>query len=490
MLKSKVYILGAGPGSTDLISLRGLQILKKADCVIYDRLIGTDLLNVIPRQAKIIYVGKEHNTKSFSQSQINQLIIKNAKKYKSLVRLKGGNALIFGRASEELKCLVENNIDFEIIPGITAASAAAACAGIVLSDRTTASTITYVTGHTSGNGKINIDFKSLARLSGTIVFYMAVENMELICSKLIRAGLHEKTNAYVIANASLANQKIVNGIISDITEKCLNENIQPPAVLIIGKNCSSWLRNKPLFGKKILITRDPIGNAGLASKLAARGACAASFPTFEIQDLTNTMRFKKIVDDFKKFDWVFFTSPTGAKLFFNAIKRMNKDSRIFSSAKIACVGSETAEALESFNLKADFVPRVFTSQELARSFIKKFKPVNKKILLLRSELADSRLSQILKSSKTMIKQSPIYTAKCIKQKKIMIDEIDWIIFASGFAVDCFFKSFKTKELNKNIKIASIGPRTSDSLKKIGIIPSVEAKVHTIEGLIKAMENHD
>ena len=495
--KSKVYIVGAGPGSADLISERGLQILRQADCVLYDRLIGKELLRFVPKNAELVYVGKEHTEHPPKQKDINRLIIKKAHKYKTIIRLKGGDCLLFGRVTEELKCLVTNNIDFEIIPGITAASAAAACAGVVLTDRNTASSVTFVTGQTAACGepsrtndkKIDIDFKSLVKLSGTIVFYMAVGNMNKICQRLIKSGLAAKTNTVVVANASLANQKIVKGTVSDIARKCEKENIQPPAVMIIGKNCFSWLQNHPLFGKKILMTRDSVGNAELACKLAARGAEAINCPTFEIYDLTGSKEFKLVSEKIKNFDWVFFTSPTGVRLFFKAVKKLNKDTRIFAGAKIACIGSETASALEDFGIKADFVPKIFTSDKLAESFIKKHKPIGRKILLLRSALADLTLAEKLKSAKAKVRHFLIYTARKLKCSPIKISkvDIDWIVFASSFAVDCFFKDFKPEDIDKKVKIASIGPATADTLKKFGITPAVEAKEHTIDGLIEAME---
>ncbi|MDD5011602.1 MAG: uroporphyrinogen-III C-methyltransferase, partial [Phycisphaerae bacterium] len=267
--KSKVYIVGAGPGSSGLISLRALQILRRADCVLYDRLIGPELLNLVPKKTELIYVGKDRTLHHPKQKDINKLLIKKSRVHKTIVRLKGGDPMIFGRATEELKCLIDNNIDFEIVPGITAASAAAACAGIVLTDRNTASAVTFVTGHVAAGKKTDIDFKSLAKLNGTIVFYMAVADMSRICRKLVKSGLSARYKAVVIASASLENQKIVSGTVTNIAEKCTAEKISPPAVMLIGKNCVSRLQRNPLFGKKVLLTRDSAGNAELASKLAA-----------------------------------------------------------------------------------------------------------------------------------------------------------------------------------------------------------------------------
>ena len=491
--KPKIYIIGAGPGSGGLISVRGLQILQRADCVLYDRLIGPELLNLVPKYAELLYVGKEHTERPPKQKDINRLIIKKSRIHKTIVRLKGGDAMIFGRATEELKCLISNNIDFEIIPGITAASAAAACAGVVLTDRNTASSVTFITGHTADGKDVDIDFKNLAKLNGTIVFYMAVENMKHICRRLIKSGLAAGCKAVVVANASLANQKIVKGTVSNIAEKCIKGNIAPPAVMIIGKNCISRLQNNPLFGKKVLMTRDSVGNADFACKLAARGACAVSCPTFEIQDLTGKRGVKQVIAKVKNFDWVFFTSPTGVKSFFSTLKRLNKDSRFFASAKIACIGAETADTLEDFGINADFVPNIFTSEKLAEGFIKKYEPAGKKILLLRSALADSVLAQKLKSSKAKVKSVSIYTAEKLSQnchpersEGSINENIDWIAFASSFAVKCFFEDIDIKNIQK-IKIASIGPAVTETLKKFGVKPAIQAKVHTIDGLIEAME---
>ena len=491
--KTKIYIVGAGPGSTQLISVRGLQILQQADCVIYDRLVNTELLNLVSENAELIYVGKEHSENKPSQENINRIIIEKSQVYKKIVRLKGGDPMIFGRASEELKCLIDNKIDFEIIPGITAASTAAALAGVVLTDRNTASSVTFVTGQAADGREVDIDFKSLVKLSGTIVFYMAVGNMQRICQRLIDSALPADTNVVVVADASLPSQKIVRGTITDIARKCTESGIEPPAVMIIGKNCFSWFEKLPLFGKKILITRDLAGDAEFACKLAARGAHAVEYPAFQLRDLTDTQEFKEIFKTIADFDWVFFTSPRGVKFFFRAVEKSGKDARIFAVAKIACIGSQTAGELDNFGLKADLVPAVYTSEEFAKSFIKDHNPAGKKILLLRSALADSELMEKLARCHAQVKQVSIYSAEKEKTdvtalaEQIRTEAIDWITFASSFAVDCFFEDFDAKSINKKIKIASIGPSTSDTLRKLGIKPTVEAADHTIDGLIEAME---
>jgi uroporphyrinogen III methyltransferase/synthase len=455
-------------------------------------LISKELLNFAPANAKLIYAGKDAGQLPM-QEKINRLIIKNARLYKMVVRLKGGDPMIFGRATEEIKCLIDNNIDFEIVPGITAASAAAAFVGLVLTDRNTASAVSLITAQPAKGKKLKIDFRSLVKIGGTIVFYMVVRNVHNICQKLLSAGLAPHTSAVVVANASLAGQKIIKATVSNISQKCIEANITPPAIMIIGKKCFTWLERQPLFSKKILITRDIVGNADFAYMLAARGAEAISYPTFEIEDLTDKREFRRIIHQIRYFDWIFFTSIAGVKLFFKAISKLNKDVRILSNIKIACIGSETADALKDFAVSADFIPSKFTSQKLAEEFIKKFKPKGKRILLLRSIMADTTLAEKLKSAKAIVKTIAVYTAKKLRNKNPEIVEqlqkgrIDWITFASSFAVKCFFSDFDPKNINKKVKIASIGPTTTETLKKFSVKPTVEAETYTIEGLIESME---
>ena len=480
----KVYIVGAGPGCMGLISAKALNILQQCDCVLYDRLIGKEILNLIPERVELVYVGKENKTHIRTQQEINKILIEKSREHRIVVRLKGGDPMIFGRATEEITSLIENKINFEIVPGVTAIASAAACAGIILTDRNTASSVTLVTGQTAEGRLTKIDFPSLVKLNGTIVFYMTVENMKLICQKLIKAGMARDTHAVVVANASLANQKILIGEGSNIAKKSMMEKIQPPAVLIIGKKCISLIANQPLFRKKILITRDDSGNAEFACKLAARGAHAIDCPMFEIEDFTGSKEFKQVVGKMKNYDWVFFTSPTGVELFFNAINRLNIDGRIFGGLKIACIGAETAKALEKFGIIADFVPRKYSSIDMASEFSKKYKPNGLKILLLRSALAGK-----LEIRGAVSDTFSIYTAKKVKNHFDKIDEdTDWITFANSFGVKCFFEKFKVEDV-RGKKIISIGPVTTKTLKQYGSNPTVEAEEHTIEGMIEAMENY-
>ncbi|HAL44565.1 MAG: uroporphyrinogen-III C-methyltransferase [Planctomycetes bacterium GWF2_42_9] len=478
--KCRVYLVGAGPGCSKLISIKGVEILRQADCVLYDKLIGKDLLDYVSADAEVIYVGKD----KAKQESINELLIRAANNHKIIVRLKGGDPMIFGRATEEIRTLIENGIDFEIIPGITAITAAAACSAVTLTDRNTASSLSIVTGQNAQGQTTRIDYAGLVRVKGTIVFYMTVGNMRQICQKLMKGGLDAETPAIVVANASLPNQRIIIGSISNIADKCKQANLQPPAVMIIGKKCVSLLQGKPLFGKKIVMTRDAEGNAEFACKLAPRGAEAIDMHCFEIQEWTDKKEFRQAVEKIKNFDWVFFTSPNGVRIFFKGIKKLRKDVRVFGDTKIGCIGSETARAIEEYGINADFVPVHYTSADLMNEFVKKYRPRGKKILLLRSALAEK---MEIKGAKT--ENVSMYTAvKTSGGISNLDEEIDWITFASSFAVKCFFEKFDLR-LIENVKIASIGPVTTESLRKLGIEPTVEAKEHTIDGLVEAMEKY-
>jgi uroporphyrinogen III methyltransferase/synthase len=295
--KGKVYRVGAGPGRADLITVRGAEVLRIADCVIYDRLVSPALLNFAREDAEIINVPKRVGPDSFSQEQINNLLIEKASSGQTVVRLKGGDPCIFGRAAEEVAALAEAGIDFEIVPGVTAGIAAGAYAGIMPTDRRHNSQVIFVTGkEAKGKQKSNIDWHLLAEFSGTIVFYMAMGNLDFIADELIKNGMNAKTPAAAIADVSLPSQRVVTAPLNNISEKCQQEKIGPPAIVVIGTAAQSdprlnWFMKKPLFGKTIVTTRDRIGNARFAAKIISEGGNPIEFATIKIKPLTQTNHF-------------------------------------------------------------------------------------------------------------------------------------------------------------------------------------------------------
>ena len=500
--KGFVYLVGAGPGRADLITVRGAEVLRTADCVICDKLTNPALLNLAPKNVEIIFVPKRTPAGGFSQEEINRLLVEKASGGKTVVRLKGGDPCIFGRCAEELAVLIEAGINFELVPGVTAGIAAADYTGILLTDRQYSSQVVFVTGQEAeGKQQSNIDWKWLAKFQGTIVFYMGVGNLNFITQQLIENGMAADTPAAVIADATLPGQSVVKATLGRVSEKCKQDKIEPPAIVIIGAAADSdvrmdWFTKKPLFGKNIVVTRDVFGNADFAARIICRGGNPIEFTTMKIKPLTESNEFLRAVARLGRaeFDWVIFTSANGVSIFFDALQGLGKDARVFGPARVAAIGSETAVKLSEFGIKADFVPTVYTGEQLGKQLMCFTNLQDKKILLLRSQLASNELVEILEQAGADVLDAAIYTA--IEQKsesnwlieKIGRGEIDWLTFASPSSARMFFEQVPIGVVNPgNVKVASIGPTTSEQLKNLGVRIDVTAEEHTIDGLLDAIE---
>jgi uroporphyrinogen III methyltransferase/synthase len=498
--KGKVYLVGAGPGRIDLITVRGLELLKAADCVIYDKLASAALLQYARHDAELIATPKRIGDESFTQQQINNLLVEKASQGKTIVRLKGGDPYIFGRGTEEAVILTEAGIDFEVVPGVTAAIAASSYAGIAITDRNLASEVIFVTGHEAeGKEQTSIDWQLLARFHGSIVFYMAMNNLDSITSRLIENGMSKDTCAAVIANASMPSQKTAKATLSTIAESCAQNHIEPPALIFVGPTAAGderldWLSKMPLFGKTIVITRDAEGNAEFMTKIAAKMAISIALTVTKIKTLTNSNVFVKTLTQINAYDWIILTSPNGVETFFEAMAKLNKDARVFGPAKIAAIGSRTAETLARFGLKADFVPRAFTSKDLAKGLMDFANLQGHKVLLMRSQLASEELPGLLQTAGAVVDDVPIYTHEknlCdLKRVSEMLADkkVDWITFASPFAVTCFFEQIPAGFVkSSNARVASVGPITSKRLGGFDVKVDVEPSEHTIDGMLSAIE---
>jgi len=500
MEKGRVYLVGAGPGRADLITVRGAEVLKTADCVICDKLANPALLKFARPDAEIIHVPKRVGRSSVTQEEINKLLIEKADTGKIVVRLKGGDPCIFARAAEELTTLADAGIDFEIVPGVTAAIAAAAYTGIMLTDRACSSQVVFVTGHEADDKtQSSIDWACLAKFSGTIVFYMSVGNLQFITEQLIKNGMKEDTPAAVITNATFPNQRVAKALLHRLVDKCKQEKIAPPAVVIIGTAADrdarfNWFMKKPLFGKNIVVTRDARGNADFAAKIIRQGGNPIEFPAIKIKPFTQTNNFLQTLTKIAEYDWVIFTSANGVRIFFDAVQSLSRDSRVLGSAKIVAIGSETAAKLAEFGIRADFVPSVFTGKDLAKQLIAFTNLQSKKVLLMRSQAASKELVELLQQAKAQVDDVAVYTTTTVSNEcgplteRMAAGEVDWVTFASPSAVTGFFEQIPGDLVNSsNVKVASIGPVTSEQLRSLGVRVDVEATEHTIDGLLAAIE---
>ncbi len=500
--KGVVYLVGAGPGRADLITLRGAELLKVADCIIVDKLANPALLELARKDTEIIHVPKRIGPGSFTQDQINQILVEKALAGKTVVRLKGGDPCIFGRCTEEAALLNEAGIDFEIVPGITAAIAAAEYTGIMLTDRRYSSQVAFITGREAeGKEETNIDWNVLAHFPGTLVFYMGIGTLPVIAEQLMAKGMSGNTPVALVANATLPAQRVVRAPLGQIVETCSREQIEPPALIIVGPAAQgdaglNWFMRKPLFGRTIVVTRDGEGNAEMAQKVIARGGKPLEFTTMVIQPLTNRNEFLQVLTELAGYDWVIFTSPNGVTVFFDAIDAFSKDARVFASVRLATLGAKTAERLARYGIKADFVPTVFTGRDLGLQLLSYANLHDKKVLLLRSELASDELVDVLKQGGAQVRDVAIYTAVPQRgdgaglEEQLRWGQVHWLTFASPSTVRGFFEQVRPDVVNSSeAKIASIGPVTSKELTRFDVRIDVEATEHTIDGLLDAIERN-
>jgi uroporphyrinogen III methyltransferase/synthase len=499
--KGMAYLVGAGPGRADLITLRGADLLRIADCIIVDKLANPALLELARKDAEIIHVPKRIGPGSFTQDQINRILVEKALAGKTVVRLKGGDPCIFGRCTEEAALLNEAGVDFEIVPGITAAIAASEYTGIMLTDRRYSSQVAFITGREAeGKEDSNLDWDVLAHFPGTLVFYMGITTLPTIAGQLMANGMSGQMPVALVANATLPSQRVVQASLSAIVETCSREKIEPPALIIVGKAARgdaglNWFMRKPLFGRTALVTRDAEGNSEVSQKIAARGGNPVEFATIEIKPLTDRDEFLQVLAELTGYDWVIFTSPNGVTVFFDVLSTLGKDARVFGPVRLAALGDKTAACLERYGIKADFVPTVFTGYELGIQLAALANLHEKKVLLLRSELASKELVEVLQQAGALVRDVAIYTAVSQQGDAAGLEEhiregrIHWLTFASPSAVRSFFEQVRPEVVNTgSAKVASIGPVTSKELTKLGVRIDVEATEHTTDGMLDAIEN--
>lgn len=462
MKGNKVYLVGAGPGNPGLITVKGLGVLRQADTVIYDYLVDKRILEEVKEGAELICcdeLGKNRHSDGFfiHQEKINNLIVKKAREGKKVVRLKNGDPSIFSRLSQELDVLVKNKIEFEIVPGVTTASAASSLSGIPLTDRRFASACVFVTGHEDPQkGKSSLDWDSLAK-SGTIVLYMAVENLDKIIRYLIKAGKNKTTPIAIIQDASLLTQKVLIGTLEDIVQRAKEKEIKPPAIIIIGEVVKlekefNWLNKN----KRILFT-------GLSEVRFFIQGAYFHLPLIKIEPRVDYREFDNYLKNIRQFDWIVFTSRYGVQYFFARLSKWGYDSRILKDIDIAAIGNSTQNKLLDSGIGADLVPENESSAGLLDAF-KKIGIKDKRIFLPRSDISDKGLTQGLKNLGAEIIASVAYRNVMPKTlPDLGLDYFDEIMFTSPSGVRNFIKRYG--KLPPKIKVSCIGEVTKNEARK-------------------------
>lgn len=493
-IKGAVYLVGAGPGDAGLLTLRGAELLRRADVIVYDLLVNPVLLRLAKPEAEIISRGKRTD---FSQEQIDELMISKAREGKCVVRLKGGDPYIFGRGGEEAGALAAAKIHFEVVPGISSIVAAPNYAGIPLTHRDYCSSFTVFTGHENpDNPKANLRYDQIAKIPGTKVVLMGTENLGDWTKSLIANGMSAETPVAIIESGTLGKQKSVSGTLATIAKLAAEKKISPPALTIIGdvvklRGKLNWFENLPLFGKRIVVTRSRGQMARFTQKLSELGADVLEIPAVKGIDPENKQRLVDALLSLNSYDWLVFTSVNGVASFFGYFFRRFHDLRDIGGAKIAAVGPATAAKLRELHLQVDLMPDEFAGRKIAEAFAKFESIENLKVCLLRAENANPDLPNALEEMGAIVDDIGLYKTVAETEdffgaaENFLEHGAEWITFTSGSTVEFFHARFDLPKLLKKfpqMKLASIGPETSKAIRALKLEPAIEAKEHTTDGL--------
>lgn len=494
----KVYLVGAGPGDPGLITQKGIECLEKAEVVVYDNLLDKELLERSPAAEKI-YVGKKASQHSKTQDEINRLLADKAEEGKTVVRLKGGDPFVLGRGGEEAETLVKKGIRYEVVPGITSAVAVPAYAGIPVTHRGRASSFAVITGHEDPEKESSsIRWEKLATGTDTLVFLMGMNNLPAIVGKLVENGRAEDTPAAVIKDGTGPAQVTVVGTLADIVGRVEEQEISAPAVIVVGDVVSlqeklAWFDKRPLFNKRVLVTRSRQQASALSRLLAERGARPIELPAIEVQPLTDNTELDEAIGDMSRYQWVLFTSVNGVEAFFRRLDGRKMDSRALGGEKVGAIGPATAKSLERRGIKPDFVPDTFTGEGIIEGL--QSRDIHGQCFLLpRADIADKELITGLQKLGAEVKEVAAYRtvpatdSAARARERLMAGEIDVITFTSSSTVKNLVAAFPggLPETN-NYKIACIGPKTAATAAAAGLKTDILAKEQTIPGLVTAIE---
>jgi uroporphyrinogen III methyltransferase/synthase len=491
-----VDLVGAGPGDPGLITRLGARSLALADVVVYDHLVHPRLLDLAPGSAEKILAGKRAGKCVLRQPEINDLLVRLAREGKRVVRLKGGDPFVFGRGGEEAERLAAEGIPFRVIPGVTAAVGVAAYAGIPITHRSDASAVAFVTGHDDPSCS-RLDWEALARFPGTLVIYMAVSRLRMICQTLIELGKSPETPAALVHSGTLANQTTIASTLAGLADAVEQFAVGPPALVIVGevvdrRAAISWFEKSPLFGQTIVVTRPSNNSDDSAADLEALGAEVLVAPTVEILPPEDWAPVDSAIDRLREFDWLVFTSGNGVRSFLDRLESLGADLRRLGKVRIAAIGSATASVLREYRLNADVVPESFRSESLAQALSAQVGGC--RILLARADRGRALLKDELDRI-AIVEQVAVYRnvdAPSVSPEvldRIAAGSVQWITLTSS-AITLRLHALLPKEaharIGRDIRLASISPVTTESANSLGWSVAAEAKEYTWEGLVHAI----
>ena len=494
----KVYLVGAGPGDPGLITLRGVECLRKADLVLYDYLANPQILAHAPPTAELVCVGRHGKGRVMSQAEVNQHMIDAAREGRTVVRLKGGDPIVFARIAEEVAALQSAAIRVEVVPGITAALAAGSYAGIPLTHRDFASAVALVTGHEQDSKPDGaIDYRGLASFPGTLIFYMGVTTAPEWTKRLMEAGKPADTSVAMVRRCSMPDQTVVRCTLGELAEMVEQNRVRPPVLFVVGEVAglpatTSWFSERPLFGRRILVTRPQEQSASMIARLTELGADCAAQPVIQIGPPPDWKPVDQAIDALHTYHWVVFSSANGVTYFLDRLAERGGDLRKLGSVKLAVIGPGTAEQLASYRLAADLQPVEFRAEALAEALLRR--PDGNRFLLIRASRGREVLAEQLVSHGKRVDQVVAYASNDIEHADESVaaemaeGDFDWVTVTSSAIAKSLARLFGSTL--HGCKLASISPITSATLRDLGFQPAVEAAEFTTEGLVQAILQHE
>ncbi len=486
----KVYLVGAGPGDPELITLKGRRVLEQADCVFYDHLANQALVDLAPLHAERLYVGKKVSQHTLPQEEITRLLIDRAQRGLAVVRLKGGDPFIFGRGGEEAEALAEAGIPFEVVPGVTSPLGIAAYAGVPLTHRRHTSVVTFVTGH-------DVERIDWARFGGseTLVIFMGLTNLARIAAEIIAHGRPPETPAIAVRWGTRPEQEVLVGTLASLPRLVEEHGLKPPATIIVGEVVAlreklSWFERLPLFGQRIVVTRGRSQASAMSEKLRALGATVIEFPTIEVRPADDYRPLDHAIERLGWYDWLIFTSANGVRFFLERLDASRADLRTLR-ARICAIGPATRRAIEALHLKVDLMPEEYMAESLVQAFAA-HDLVGKRILLPRAavarDLAPAELTRrganvdVVEAYRTVIPDDAAERARTVFAAE---RKPDWITFTSSSTVRNFVQAAGAEVL-RGVRVASIGPVTTTTARGHRLEVAAEARPFTTDGLIEAI----
>ncbi|MFV0238440.1 MAG: uroporphyrinogen-III C-methyltransferase [Lacrimispora sphenoides] len=489
MMAGKVWLVGAGPSDPGLLTIKGKDVLEQAEVVVYDQLVGQGILQMIPKSAKKINVGKYSGNHTVVQERINEILLEEALEGKRVVRLKGGDPFLFGRGGEELELLCEHGVPYEIVPGITSAISVPAYAGIPVTHRDFTSSLHIITGHRKKGCQESIDYKSLAALGETtLVFLMGVAALPDICRGLIEAGMDQTTPAAILERGTTAKQRNVIATIATLPGEAIKQNIGTPGIIVVGKVCLlsqtfAWAEKRLLSGARVVVTRPKDKVSSLATKLYDLGAEVVMLSGTSVKPILDNTQLIEVLNTIKDYKWILFGSEVAVDIFFDRLFQQQIDIRSLWNCHFGTVGPATRKAIEKRGIRVTYMPEKYYGTELGKGIAAMAQPEDKVLVLIPNE-TDSELANYLSTTNVHMKAVPVYDIIYEENEQVCIEETDIVTFTSASTVRSFVKTMKDMDFHK-VQAVCIGELTAKEAALYGMKITV-AKEATIDSLIESV----